>query len=506
MSKKLIILFTPLTNPLEKGSQTVPYAMLHLERMIRDLDVEILLIDEQFDREYDSILSRNKDRLILAAVTSTTGTQIEWGIRFSKVVKSYNTQTHIVWGGWHPSLLPEQTVKEEYIDSVIVGQGEAPFRELVVRLLNNESLKGINGLFYKENGEVIANPDNVFRNINEFPKVNYSLIDIKRYVFKYTNYERTLNYFASQGCPYYCGFCVLATIYNRKWFARDNKTIIEDLLYFKEKANIDSVFFWDDNFFVQREKLIELCQLIIENNINIRWDTCTHAAHFIKHYSKEDIQLFYKAGLRRLFIGAETGSNKILETIDKKLTVEDTLKFCAVLNEFDITPVFSVILCFPENPEKDIEDTFDLIRRAKLINKTVMVLYSYYTPYPKTKLYNYAIGQGFKPPQELSGWIVHNLSNFDSPWFKKEYQKRIDYFDKFYLIFANPNFYKLVPPKAQPLVFIVNRAIYPFVILRFKLNFFKFPIEAIFFLNALKFANRLLKTKFKTGDNRTELN
>ena len=128
--KNVVILFFPNPTPGDASQYRVPYALLYLERVLRDLDLEVVLIDEQLQPDYTSILAEKCDRLLLAGVSSLTGEQITGGIAFSKKVREL-CDAPVVWGGWHATLLPEQTLRESYIDYVVVGQGERPLRQLV---------------------------------------------------------------------------------------------------------------------------------------------------------------------------------------------------------------------------------------------------------------------------------------------------------------------------------------------------------------------------------------
>lgn len=506
MLKNLIILFTPRSGKDKLNGITLPYAMLHLERMIRDMYVRILFIDEQFQHDYESIISENSAHLLLAAVTASTGAQIKYAIRFSETVRKLAPHAHIVWGGWHASLLPEQTLNEAFIDSVVSGPGEIPFRELVSALLESRPLTGINMLFFKHKGQIIKPTSALSLNKNVLPPLDYSLIDCRRYVFKYTRYKRTINYFTGQGCPCNCGFCVVPAVYKGAVYAKDNTTIINDLLHFKTEAAIDSVFFWDENFFLNKPKALELCKMIIDNNLNVFWDVWAYAKHFVKNYSADDIRFMHKAGLRRIFIGAESGNEGVLHLINKNQTTAHLFSFVTLLKNTGVTPVFSMITYFPEQNDNEILDTLDMLRKAKLLNNNLMALFSDFTPYPGTALYSKALENGFIPPQNLSAWSNHCLSTYVSPWRRPKYRQRLMYFDRFYLLFANPHFYKLIAGSISVFVFFLNMALYPLVYMRFKYNYFKWPIEAAFFLGALTLLNQLAGTRFKAGNNRVELN
>jgi len=495
--KNVVVLFYPSPWQGEQRGR-VPYALLYLERMIRGKGLEVILIDEQVSPDYVSVLSRVKERLFLVGVSAMTGHQIVGGIRFSQTVRGL-ADVPIVWGGWHATLLPSQVLNESYVDYIICGQGEVPFQKLVEELMASRIPSGVPGLGSKKKDRVFVDPPVGFRDINQFPKVNYRLLDFNQYVFKSAYSNRCVGYFCSHGCPYDCEFCCVAKIYGRKWYRKRVADVITDLKLFKEQAQIDSITFDDDNFFVNKSFTLELAREFIAQKLDLLWDTSAHAGLFLKLFKEEDIELLYKAGCRQIYIGAESGDQKVLDLIAKKTRVEDNLHFAALLKRHRITPLFSTMVGFPGDPDKDIRLTLDMIRRAKLIDPTLRARIFFYTPYPETKLYAKALQHGLKPPDQLADWATYTLRKFRAPWFKKDYRWPLEIFANFYLPLANPNFYKLVPQKQQWVVFIINKLFYPFVYLRFKFNLFQFPFEAIFFLLFLRIFNKFARTRYALG-------
>lgn len=497
MKKDTVILFYPTPWPEETRGR-IPYALLYLERMIRDLGLKIILIDEQVNKNYHQIIDENKERILLAGVSSMTGFQIKGAIRFSSYFRSC-CDAKIIWGGWQATLLPEQVLAEPYVDLAIIGQGEIPFRNLVTNLLHDGSISEIKGLAYKNNGRIIINPADKFTNFNEFPNINFGLIDLNNYTFKSAYAGRCLGYFTSHGCPYECGFCCVAEVYGKKWYSKKVDDIIKELKYFKENAGIDCITFDDDNFFVSKKFTLEFCEKMILANLNITWDTSAHAGLFLKLFSDADIDLFYKAGCRQIYIGAESGDDDVMDMIDKKADVEDNYTFVKVLNKHNITPLFSTMISFPSNSDKDIDLTLNMIRKAKLIDKKLRTRIFFYTPYPGTELYKKAIAMGFKQPEKLAGWTTHTLRKFHAPWWKKDYRWKLEIFANFYLPLTNPEFYLFAPKKLRPALFIINKIFYPVAIWRFRHNFLKFKIEAVIFLLLLRLFNKIFRTNFSLG-------
>jgi radical SAM superfamily enzyme YgiQ (UPF0313 family) len=380
-----------------------------------------------------------------------------------------------------------------------MGQGEIAFQSLIKKLNKNDNFGDIGGLGYKKDGHIIINSHQKFIDIKEFPPISYDQIDINNYIHPRAYAERCISSFSSQGCPFNCAFCCVAKVYGRRWYNKKIDEIIKDLKHFKKMGNIDSVQFDDDNFFVNKEFTMQLCNKLIESKINLLWDTSAHAGLFLKLFTDEDLDIMYKSGYRQIYIGAESGDQEVLDTISKKIVVEDNYKFVELLNKHNITPQLSTIVCFPMNPNRDFYATLNMIRIAKLKDPTLRAKIFFYTPYPGTELYQKALAKGFKEPNSLEAWASHTLRKFHAPWLKKSYSWKLEVFVNFYLPLMNPKAYKISPRNIMPIVFIINKLFFPTTYLRFKLNFFKYPIEAILFLKLLRIFNKIANKKYRFG-------
>lgn len=497
MKKPVVILFYPKAWDGE-GRGRIPYALLYLERMIRDLDIEIILIDEQSDNNYLHIIKNVKDRLLLTGVSAMTGIQIKGAIQFSKLIKQHSNAP-IVWGGWHATLLLKQVLSQQYIDFIITGQGELPFQQLVKNLLYKSSYKTVKGLGYKNNDQITINEHADFQNINNFPAINYNLLNVNNYVFTSAYSKRCIGYFSSHGCPYNCAFCCVAKVYKHKWYNKKIDVIIQELKYLSKTAQIDSITFDDDNFFVNKHFSLDFAQALIDSNLNLTWDTSAHAGLFVKLFTDKEVNLLYQSGCRQIYIGAESGDQEVLDLIAKHATVDDNFSFLELITKHNITPLFSTMICLPSNPDRDITMTFNMIRKAKLKNRSLRARVFFYTPYPGTDLYKTAIENGFIPPSQLEDWISHTLRKFHAPWWTHDYRVQVEIFVNFYLPLCDPLFYQHVPKKFRLIAYFINKLYFPFAYLRFKCNYFNYPFEAISFLLLLRIFNKIMKTKISLG-------
>ncbi|MFZ0477817.1 MAG: radical SAM protein [Terriglobales bacterium] len=498
--KNVVILFYPNPTPGDVSQFRVPYSLLYLERMVRDLDLEVILLDEQQQPDYVSILASKSSRLLLAGVSSLTGEQINGGIAFSRKVREL-CGAPVVWGGWHATLLPEQTLREDYIDYVVIGQGERPLRELVRCLRTGQDTSHIHGLGSKRGADVTINPPAPVEGINAFPPIDLGRLDLKKYLNKSRLPERFIGYFATHGCPLDCSFCCIGKIYQRRWYHKNVGQIIDELRFLKEQVGVDSLLFEDDNFFVRPQFARELAQAMIDAKLNLKWETSAHAHIFTKAYTDDDVRLFAESGCQQIYIGAESGDQEALDLMNKRATVDENLRFVEMLTRNGILPRFSTMVCLPTDSGRDLKMTIDMISRAKLAHRTLRASIFLFTPYPGTRLYDRAKEKGFLPPSGLGGWAKHTLRRFKAPWAPSGIEWQLERFANFYLPLSDPKFYRLVrSKKIRPIVFVVNKLFYPVAWFRLKTGYFAVPIEASLFLRLLQLYNRATGSHFCLGN------
>jgi len=496
MIKDTVILFHPL--PWESGilKKRVPYTLLFLERNIRDLGLNIVLIDECIDRNYEFVLKKYAGRILLAGISTMTGFQLVGALRFSELARQH-TDAPLVWGGWHPTILPEQTLENQLVDFVIMGQGEEPLRQFLIALINKTDVENIPGLGFKKNGKIIINPRGKYKDAFSFPKVDFTLIDIKNYIFENWYAKRSIRYITTQGCPYKCGFCSLALVYERKWFHKTVPEIIGELEYFIKEGDIDGVKFDDDNFFVNREFVMELCREMIKRNLNIKWFTQGHASHLLTHFKEEDFDMMKQSGAAMISIGAESGDQVVLDLIAKNNKVEDNISCSKMFHKYGIQTFYTAMVCFPINPERDFNATLGLLMEAKIIDPKFRFLLSFYTPYPGTDLYELAVQNGYKPPQSLEEWAKHTFKRVRMPWVEKKFYYKAWRFIDFYLPMSDPMLYKKARLFWRPVVFMLKLLFYNLVRWRFKHKNLRYPFEANLVLYSIKIINKVFGSKLK---------
>lgn len=369
--------------------------------------VELLNINEkEIDRTVDYIISRQP---LYAGFSVMTGRQTRHSAEMAKKLKE-RADIKIMWGGIHPSLLPEQCLSESYIDFITIGEGEETAVEFSRKLQTGEGFFDILGLGYKENGAVKINPPRpMIKNLDDWP-LDFSLIDPEKYIFRLDKFKRVIAYKASRGCPFNCAFCYNRAFNQSRWRAWPIDRVAADIEFLKKNYQIDAVKFYDDNFFVDKNRALEILRRIdLPAHLEVRIDMIDeNLARELKAKKVFD-----------LLIGIESGSDRLLKLINKNFTVDRLLAGVKNLAKYDVPASYSVIVGLPTETKEEFEDTIDLLYKIyKIHPRAAAFSLGAYMPYPGSLMYDFAVKQGFKPPARTEDWgqIDRFRKDFSTPW------------------------------------------------------------------------------------------
>ncbi|HOY31893.1 MAG TPA: radical SAM protein [Bacteroidales bacterium] len=484
-----------------------PYAFLYLERAIRDLSLNVIIIDERFDDDWKEILISNAQRLMLVGLSVAIGNQLISAIKISDFIKN-QLNVPVIWGGWLPTWKPELCLSHPLIDFVAVGQGELIFSKLVTTLikqnLNNasESFSEIPGLGYKVNDKMFINHSHKHLNYSDFPPVNLSLINIKQYTLYSKNKKsKSFHYFASYGCPYRCNFCFPEMEWRGKWFHNEIKIIINELRHIVNEANgINYIIFDDINFFGNRAFVMNLCRELIKNEFHFQWNASGHIKNILYDYSYEDLEIIKQAGCESVFVGAESGDQRVLDKLNKDLTVDEIIAFVKKMHHAQIKNSCSFMVFFPENACTDFKLTIKLVMRLMTISPYFHYAIHYYFPARTNYYYKKASEFGFSIPDNLEDLSVFFKKDINYRWHKDYYLKLFKYYGMYYL-----RFYKLNDTNIKTKYKFLNSLIYkiswPFIRVRFFFNYFGFPLGGWLYCDVL-FKNMVDKYFFTDPNDR----
>ena len=376
------------------------------------------------------------DNVLYAAFGVRTGGEISDALELSKRIKSMK-EIPIVWGGPHASFLPKQTAENKYVDIVVIAEAEGTMLELAQRFSENKPIDDVRGIAFKKDGKVVSNPDRPFLDINEFGNLPYHLLKLDKYPVKdFFVYE------TSRGCPYKCTFCH-NLIYNKMSYRKKRpEVVVNELEYIMKNFGPKKIFITDDNIFVNKKRVEEICKGIIEKNLKFQWSGFCRAEYF-KDYDTEFLELLKKSGFTTFSIGGESGSDRILEMIKKEGIVEDVRISARKCSEAGIEAIYSFMWGFPEETEEDFKKTLDLIQELwKMKHIKVNGLFML-IPYPGTPLYDVCLEHGYPERKSLEEWIGFGWNDKKEAerlvWVDKDFRKKAVMFGEIVRYVAHRN-------------------------------------------------------------------
>lgn len=408
---KKVVLIQPENDVLTWG---IPLGLLHIGTILDKEGYAVTIIDAPRQHNCKELIAREIDNALIVGITCLTS-EVASAIEISDFIKGI-ADVPVIWGGWHPTLFPEQVCADKAVDFVCVGEGEYTMLELVKALESGSALRNIAGLAYKDNGKVVVNPPQGYVNLEELPPINYELIDTSRYIRTLGDGTRRIQYQSSRGCPHRCKFCINAVTGNQRYRAKSPQKVLDEIQVLIDKYNINYVAFVEDNYFIDIKRSREIFNEIIRRDLNIKWFAECRVDYFRKGFvDEETLDLAQRSGASEFTIGAESGSQRVLDLMDKDITVEQILASAKILSRFDITAGYSFMLGVPGETGEEMLATLRLAREIYKLCPNSEIGFSIFTPYPRCELSETLIEQGFfKQPETTNECIIPLLKHLNT--------------------------------------------------------------------------------------------
>jgi len=411
-----------LIDPGPKGQQNlhIPLALLHVAKPLIDNGYEVRIIDTRIHDYRDVALD---DVLCVGMTAMTSPPQISMGLELSRYFKERRSDVPIIWGGTHPSILPEETAGNPYVDAVVRGEGEITFLEIVQMLDSGQYWEKVKGITYWKNGKAISTPDRELIDLDKIGNLPYHLIEkgdypAARYAF---------DYLSSKGCPHRCAFCCDINSRRKVWRAKAPAVVVDELQFIVNEFNPERVVFVDANFFVSRKRVEEICRLIKERGLDVKFQVSCRFDYFVE-FERPFLELLRTSGFDELVMGAESGSDRMLEFIQKDISADQIIESVKICEEHDIKPVISFVTGFPTETQEDINMTLDLYDRIMSVNSKIEVNgFFIFMPYPGCVLYDFIrIEYKYLPAESLEEWAnVKWWEETGFPWVTTKINKRL---------------------------------------------------------------------------------
>ena len=261
-----VILFYPAYDGPPLGA---PLCLLALASTLREAGFDVVIIDAAIESDYRTRIECESVDALCVGISVLTGPMIRGVIEVATAVKSQTPWLPVIFGGWHPTLLPDETLSEPFVDIVVRGQGEITLVEVVQALANKRSLDTIPGISWKSNGLRKHNVERHVEPLDALPLPAFDLTDFDAY--EKVCGIRKLAYATSVGCPYACNYCTDMVFYKRRFNALSAERVVAELIDLVTRYRIEEVALLDSNFPVQLPRALEIARGILASGVKFRW-------------------------------------------------------------------------------------------------------------------------------------------------------------------------------------------------------------------------------------------
>lgn len=449
-----------------KGGIYPSAATLLIGTLLKNKGYDVVLIDCAYEENYNQIiLNHINDSKLLYVGMSVMTTQVPFALNVAKLIKKQNRNITIIWGGVHPTLFPEQTLQNEYIDMIVINEGAFTSLNVADTLKEEKEISAIKGIGYKDKaGKVYITEPADFENINDLPHFDFSLINIENYLESSSSsvYQREFPYFTEKlrmmpiltglGCAYRCEFCI-NVILRRRYRYRSAESIINEIKVLQEKYDVNTFLFLDEDFFINKKRVLEFVSLTEKEKLHFNWRVWCRVDHFKESYlDRELLTRLSKIGYGSMALGGESANQEILDYLKKGTTCEQIIASLKLLTNTHIYPRYSFMVGLENETVEQIKNTYKLCLKMSRINPIVDIAGPFiFRLYPGSPIYNRLVDKyNLYIPLTLEEW-VKQVEKDDTylamPWLPEEIQKNLKElvfystyaFTSYHEIFKNPN-------------------------------------------------------------------
>ncbi|EDP97368.1 radical SAM protein [Kordia algicida OT-1] len=359
-----------------------PLGLLYISSYLNEHKVENHVYDSTFYSKEEQLRFIEKKQPKVIAIYTNLMTKINV-IKLIQILKSDEIYgfPKVILGGSDITYNCENYLKTG-ADFLIIGEGEQTTLELYQAIINDADYSEIHGIAYLENGEVKKTPARMrMKSLKELPLPNRAAIPVEKYLetWKTHHGKSSMTVSTQRGCPYTCKWCSTA-VYGQSYRRRPPEMVAAELKMLKETYNPDSIWFVDDVFSVSHKWIEKFHEEVIKQDAIIPFECITRA----ERLNDEILQLLKEAGCFRIWIGAESGSQKIIDAMDRRVDVDVVKTAIQKTNELGMETGTFIMVGYPGEDEQDIEETIEYLKAANPTHFTITVAY----PIKGTSLYN----------------------------------------------------------------------------------------------------------------------
>jgi anaerobic magnesium-protoporphyrin IX monomethyl ester cyclase len=355
----------PPHSPWGLSGRLPPLGLAYVGAALEKADFQVQILDNYNLKKPIEEVKKEIGRLEPEIVGITCGSvTYRPCIETAKAVKEVLPSCKIVVGGWQPTYMPESLLQHQEIDYLVMGEGEQAIVELANSITKGEDrsdVAKISGIAYRHNGKTVKVPSTLIEDLDQIPFPARHLLPMHIYHRRVPYFEAnpvdTMN--VVRGCPYNCAYCETKKLWGSRVRAFSPPRVVEEIKDLAQNYGSKGVYFVGDNFTIHKKRIVELCNLMKKENLDIKW-ICDSR---VDKVSRELLREMKDAGCRTIWFGVESGSPRILEKLNKNVTMEQVTHAFKLCKEVGIGIACSFMLGIPGETIGDMEATFKFARK-----------------------------------------------------------------------------------------------------------------------------------------------
>jgi len=332
-----------------------PLGLLYVGSALKEKGHEVRLIDaeeKKIDLELLGKLIKNYNPQVIGI--SVTTPIFKRARETAAYLKKMLPNVLIIFGGPHLASFPKISLEFEEIDYGVVGEGEVTICELIEAIEKKQNPERIKGIVFRKNNQIIqTEPREMIQNLDEISFPAWDLIDIKNYHDIMSKRKAFVTMISSRGCPYNCLWCDPEGRFGKTFRARSADNILKEIDFLYNKYGIREILFYDDTFTVDRQRIVNLCNKILEKKWDLIWECRTR----VNLVDEELIKLMAAAGCYRIRFGIESGNDEVLKFVRKGITKEQARKAVGWCKKYEIEVFTYFMLGLPTETEESMQET-----------------------------------------------------------------------------------------------------------------------------------------------------
>lgn len=430
--KNKVLLINPLVGDdyeFTRENRPLPLGLLSACSMFVD-EFEVRILDQRMEDVERFIKEGGCGDYLCVGLHVMGGPQIMSGLDISRKIKAVD-DIPVIWGGVFPTLRTIEILEEPAVDYVVRGEGEATFLELTKSLRDGGDPDEIEGIGFRRDAEVIINEDRPFLNMNSLPVLPYHLLDCRRYNWSAgVNVDDAfkLQIETSRGCSSQCIYCYNPSYYRKSWRAMNAEITVERFATLLREYGCNYLDLIDDSYFEDLPRVIEIAQGILRRNLRFRYLINGGKVQAILKMSAEELGLLRDSGNELIHLGAESGSDRVLETLKKGITSMEIVESNRKLQRAGIASSFYFLFGTPGETDEDRRKSLDLMLQLIRENPEAKIIAAFsFTPFVATESFEIAKRHGMSEPGSLLEYSKYDTLNTLQPWLDKQTKGEIEF-------------------------------------------------------------------------------